>query len=274
MDAEKRRRLDKIIDDAKKVIREALKKYRPEEIAITWTGGKDSTMVLWLFRQVCEEDGIDLPVVFSIDEFDHFEEVHDFIESQAKEWGIEVNMLINRDVVDAGGGKLNGFVKVADLNERNRKEIERLGYEEDEFQLEAESYVGNHLMKTVPFNMFIEEGGYKAVVQGLRWDEHPARAKDEYFMYRESGELSPGHMRINPILHFTERDIWDVTLNYGVPYNTLYKQGYRSLGAKSTSKKFGDKPAWEQDIENTGERDGRRQDKEAAMDKLRALGYM
>lgn len=274
MDEKKKEILDKKIAEGKKVIREALEKYKPEETAITWTGGKDSTMVLWLFRQVCEEDGIDLPVVFSIDEFDHFEEIHNFIETLAKDWGINVKMLINQDLVDAAGSVLNSLVKVADLNERNRKEIERLGYEEDEFPFEAESYIGNHLMKTVPFNLFIEEGGYKAVFQGLRWDEHPARANDEFFMYREPGELSPGHMRINPILHFTERDIWDVNLNCGVPYNSLYKQGYRSLGAKSTSKKFGEEPAWEQDLENTGERDGRRQDKEAAMDKLRSLGYM
>ena len=47
------------------------------------------------------------------------------------------------------------------------------------------------------------------------------------------------------------------------------------MGAKSTSK-IGEEgvPAWEQDLENTGERDGRRQDKELAMEKLRKLGYM
>jgi phosphoadenosine phosphosulfate reductase len=274
MDELKRQGLEKKIEDAKKVIREALAKYKTENIAITWTGGKDSTMVLWLFRQVCDENGVKLPVVFSIDEYDHFDEVHAFMESQARAWGIEVKMLINQDLVDAAGGELNNLVKVTDLNERNQKEIHRLGYEEDEFPFEAESYVGNHLMKTVPFNLFLEEDNIQAVVQGLRWDEHPSRAHDEYFMYREPWELSPGHMRVNPILHFTERDIWDINLNYGVPYNNLYKEGYRSLGARSTSMKFGDLPAWEQDLENTGERDGRRQDKEAAMDKLRALGYM
>jgi phosphoadenosine phosphosulfate reductase len=266
--------LNKKIADAKKVIRETLDRFKPEEVAITWTGGKDSTMVLWLFRQVCEEDAVDIPVVFSIDEFDHFDEIHDFIDRQGEEWGIDVKMLINQDVVDAAGGKLNAMVKVVRVNERNQKEIDRLGYEEDEFPFEAESYVGNHLMKTVPFNMFIEENHIKAVVQGLRWDEHSSRANDEYFSYREPTELSPGHWRINPILHFTERDVWNVNLIYDVPYNTLYEHGYRSLGAKSTSKKFGDAPAWEQDLENTGERDGRRQDKEAAMEKLRRLGYM
>lgn len=266
--------LDKKIEDAKKVIRQALEKYRTEEIAVTWTGGKDSGMVLWLILQVCAEDGVDLPRVFSIDEFDHFDQVHQFIAAQAQKWGIEVEMLINQDLVDAAGGRLMNQVKVADLNRRNQKEIQRLGYEATEFPFEAESYLGNHLMKTAPFNMFIEANNIKAVFQGLRWDEHPARADDEYFMFREEAEMSPAHMRINPILHFTERDIWDVSLNYGVPYNCLYAQGYRSLGAKTSSKPSGEAPAWEQDLEGSGERGGRRQDKEAAMEKLRSLGYM
>jgi phosphoadenosine phosphosulfate reductase len=55
----------------------------------------------------------------------------------------------------------------------------------------------------------------------------------------------------------------------------LYEQGYRSLGAKTTSSiALEGVPAWEQDLENTVERAGRRQDKEAQMDRLRMLGYM
>ena len=35
-----------------------------------------------------------------------------------------------------------------------------------------------------------------------------------------------------------------------------------------------DTPAWEQDLEHTEERAGRRQDKEKTMARLRQLGYM
>ena len=41
-----------------------------------------------------------------------------------------------------------------------------------------------------------------------------------------------------------------------------------------TTTKADPKPAWEQDLENTSERGGRRQDKEGIMEKLRKLGYM
>jgi phosphoadenosine phosphosulfate reductase len=129
-------------------------------------------------------------------------------------------------------------------------------------------------MKTVVFNTYIEDNNVKAVFQGLRWDEQPARKNDEYVEEVAEAHLVPAHTRYRPILHFTERDIWDTTLHFKIPYCPLYKQGYRSLGAKTTSLKMSDQPAWEQDLENTVERAGRRQDKEKTMDRLRKLGYM
>lgn len=77
-----------------------------------------------------------------------------------------------------------------------------------------------------------------------------------------------------PILHFTERDVWDAHFACDIPICSLYQQGYRSLGARVSTTKSGDAPACEQDLENTTERGGRRQDKEELMEKLRQLGYM
>jgi len=109
----------------------------------------------------------------------------------------------------------------------------------------------------------------------LRRDEQAARKEDEYFTNHEAGHLMPEHTRVSPILHFTERDIWDNTHLHNLPYCSLYKIGYRSLGARSSSNpgEVG-VPAWEQDLENVPERAGRRQDKEKAMERLRKLGYM
>ena len=113
------------------------------------------------------------------------------------------------------------------------------------------------------------------VFSGVRRDEQAARKKDEYFTKHEAGHLMPEHTRVSPILHFTERDIWDNTHLHNLPYCPLYKIGYRSLGARSSSNpgEVG-VPAWEQDLENVPERAGRRQDKEKSMERLRKLGYM
>jgi len=138
------------------------------------------------------------------------------------------------------------------LNERNQAEIKRIEIDIPVFPFEAESYIGNHLMKTVVFNTYLEDNKVKAVFQGLRWDEQAARTNDEYFEDVAEAELTPAHTRYRPILHFTERDIWDTTLHFEIPYCKLYHEGYRSLGAKTTSN-IAEKgvPAWEQDLENT-----------------------
>ncbi len=68
--------------------------------------------------------------------------------------------------------------------------------------------------------------------------------------------------------------MWNAIRKHDIPPNKLYAQGYRSLGAKGTTTKTTDTPAWEQDLEDTVERAGRRQDKEGIMKRLRDLGYM
>ena len=119
-------------------------------------------------------------------------------------------------------------------------------------------------------NVFLEDNGVEALSTAIRWDEQEARVKEQTF----SPRTNPAHTRIHPILHFKERDIWDTIHAHKIPYCSLYSQGYRSLGAKGSTYKNSDIPAWEQDLENTTERAGRGQAKEQVMAKLRDLGYM
>lgn len=104
----------------------------------------------------------------------------------------------------------------------------------------------------------------------MRWDENPARASETFFSPRED----PPHTRVHTILLFTERDIWEFTLGNRLPVHPLYYKGYRSLDDKYETKKVSDKPAWEQNLENTPERVGRAQDKGNIMEILRRHGYM
>lgn len=273
--SEKRKRqCAKLAELSKAVVREAFDKFGPENLGITWTGGKDSGLTLWIIRKICEERNIPVPKTMIIGEGDEFAEIEEFVKKYETEWKVPLEVCRNEDVLKVANYTLNAPVRVSELNERNRAELERIDFVEEEFPFEAESYTGNHLMKTVVFNQWLERRNIKAVFQGLRWDEHPARFDDEYFEHKESEELTPEHTRIRPILHFTEKDLWDTYAAFDIPHCSLYEQGYRSLGAKTTSKKQADVPAWDQDLENTEERAGRRQDKEATMARLRMLGYM
>jgi len=261
--------LEEKINKSKEIIREALGRFPGNDLYVAWTGGKDSTTMLWLYRQGCEDMGQPLPRAMFIDEGYVFEEILELVDQVKKQWNVEVCVAKNTDVSDKASN-VGDLVRVADLNERNRQEIDKLGYKEDTFPFEPESFVGNHLMKTVAMNVFMAENGVKALSTAIRWDEQEARIEESYFSDREN----PNHTRVHAILHFKERDIWDTIHQYGIPFCSLYHLGYRSLGAKGSTTKTSDIPAWEQDLENTTERAGRGQDKEQIMSQLRSLGYM
>lgn len=259
--------LEEKISKSKEVIREALEKY--ERTAVAWTGGKDSTLMLWLVKEVCKEDGYRMPPALFINEGDVFKEVLDFVRKVAKEWNLDVVEVKNEDVLKQVT-KLGDIVKVEKLNEITKHELKRLGFSGSEFHFEPESFVGNHLMKTLPLNNFIAASAVQAILIGIRWDEQEARREELYFSPRSE----PKHVRVHPILHFRERDVWGASKKYSIPHNELYTRGYRSLGAKTTTTKVGNVPAWEQDLESIPERSGRAQDKEGIMKRLRDLGYM
>ena len=261
--------LEQKIEQSKKIIEDALAKFSITQLCLAWTGGKDSTVMLWLYREVCKKLGVPMPKAMFIDEGSVFEEIFELVNLVKDEWNVEVVIVKNTDIRNKAQ-KVGDIIRVADLNESNRIEIEKLGFTEDTFLFEPEPYVGNHLMKTVAMNQFLEENRVKALSTAIRWDEQEARIHENYFSTRKS----PDHTRVQPILHFKERDIWNTIHKNNIPFCLLYYQGYRSLGAKSSTIKDSDIPAWEQDFENNPERAGRGQDKEEVMQQLRSLGYM
>ncbi len=273
--SEKRKRqCAKLVELSKAVVKDAFQKFKPEDIGITWTGGKDSGLTLWIIREICIESGISIPRTMIIGEGDEFKEIEAFTNKYADEWEVPLDWCRNENVLEAANFTLGTFVEVESLSKRNQEELKRIGFQEAYLRFESESFEGNHLMKTTVFNQWLAKHDIKAVFQGLRWDEHPSRFNDSYFEEKQEEFLIPPHVRIRPILHFTERDLWDTYAAFGIPFCELYKLGYRSLGAKTTSIRQADVPAWEQDLENTEERSGRHQEKEGVMDQLRALGYM
>lgn len=91
-----------------------------------------------------------------IDEGDVFTEILEFVETLKKQWNLDIVIAKNTDVTGRVK-KIDDIIKVKDLNESNRQELRNLNFKDDEFTFEPESYIGNHLMKTVPMKTFIQE---------------------------------------------------------------------------------------------------------------------
>ena len=51
---DKEKECAELVERSKEVIREAFKKFKVDDLAITWTGGKDSTLGLWAWKQDLE----------------------------------------------------------------------------------------------------------------------------------------------------------------------------------------------------------------------------
>jgi phosphoadenosine phosphosulfate reductase len=67
--SEKRKRqCEKLIELSKAIVKETLDKFKYDDIGITWTGGKDSSLTLWIIRQICKEKGIHIPKTMIIEE--------------------------------------------------------------------------------------------------------------------------------------------------------------------------------------------------------------
>ena len=293
------------IEKAIEVTRAGLEQY--ENPAVMWTGGKDSTLTLYFIKEVAERFDLEVPPAVFIDHYQHFDEIHEFVAHWADEWDLDVIYARNEDV----GGYVEEHdlvpgddIPIDDLNEQNRHHVrDLLEYEEETFPFLLDTYVGNHLLKTVALNNALEAHDIDGVISGVRWDEQDARADETFFSPRHDPEIYPPHDRIQPILHFDERAVWDAFWHFvvpdtvenypeegyvpqayddfpegvkqeDIPVSPKYFEGFRSLGSEVSTQKSTDDPAWLQDVENTVEREGRAQDKEDLMGRLRDLGYM
>ncbi len=83
------------------------------------------------------------------------------------------------------------------------------------------------LLKVRPTRQAIEEMNVACWVTGLRGTESRTRTE-----FREIEERDEGLVKLNPLLIWQEREVWQyLTLNR-VPVNPLYARGYRSLGCE------------------------------------------
>lgn len=87
------------------------------------------------------------------------------------------------------------------------------------------------ILKVEPVKRAIEEMGVKCWVTGLRCTEGRTRTD-----FKEVEERDKGLIKLNPILIWKEREVWQYSAIYGVKVNELYAQGYRSLGCAPCTK--------------------------------------
>ncbi len=87
------------------------------------------------------------------------------------------------------------------------------------------------VLKVEPIRRAIEEMNVRCWVTGLRCTEGRTRVD-----FREIEERDEGLLKLNPILIWYEREVWQYLALHNVDVNPLYGQGYRSLGCAPCTK--------------------------------------
>ncbi|WP_159716318.1 sulfate adenylyltransferase subunit CysD [Geminicoccus flavidas] len=261
--------LDELEAESVYVLREAFAKL--ERPAILWSLGKDSNVVLWLTRKAFFGH-VPFPVMH-VDTGKKFKEMYEFRDRYAKEWNLN-------------------FI---------REECPPVEMTDATLPPAARSAA----RKTLGLKAALAKHQFTGLIAGIRRDEEAIRAKERYFSPRsEDGSWNlkdqppevfeqymtsfpPGvHVRIHPLLHWTELDIWRYTKRENIPAIDLYfaKNGmrYRSLGDEDITKPVPstastiDEIIAELETTKVAERSGRAMDHEAedSFERLRASGYL
>ncbi len=263
--------LDALESQSVFILREAFRKL--DRLALLWSIGKDSNALLWLVRKAFFGH-IPFPVVH-IDTSYKIPEMIAFRDRIAKEWKLDLIVGQNRAALESGMNHTRGRVVCCTA------------------------------LKTDALKAVVERHGFTGVIAGIRRDEEGTRAKERVFSPRGAEaqwnfrdqppefwdqyktDFPPGtHLRVHPLLHWTELDVWRYIRRENIPVVDLYfaRNGkrYRSLGCAPCTAPVASEAASVDaviaELESTrlSERAGRAQDREAedAFERLRADGYM
>ncbi|KDR95230.1 sulfate adenylyltransferase subunit 2 [Peptoclostridium litorale DSM 5388] len=290
--------LDKLESKSIHILREAYSEFK--NLGMLWSIGKDSTVLLWLARKAFFGH-VPIPLIH-VDTHYKIPEMIEHRDRLAREWQLDMIYGENSEAIEK---KLT----FPDGNVTRMQCCKNLKSEALKNTLNGKwpRYRFNH--DTDRYELDKNTEPYTGVIVGVRADEEGSRSKERYFSPRNVNndwdlgdqppefwnqyktDFAPGtHVRIHPLLDWTELDIWEYIERENIPMVSLYfDQGsgtrYRSLGCypctgavESTARnvreiieelKIGK-------FSNIAERSGRAQDKEdgGGLEELRKDGYM
>jgi sulfate adenylyltransferase subunit 2 len=290
--------LDKLESESVHILREAYAAF--DSLCMLWSIGKDSTVLLWLARKAFYGH-VPFPLVH-IDTHYKIPEMIAYRDRLARELGLYMIYGENKTALEAGQTFPDGAV--------SRVECCRLLKTEALTHTLDGTWPRYRLnLQTGKYEVDKNTAAYTGVIVGARADEEGSRSKERVFSPRDvhndwdlddqppefwnqfKTDFAPGtHVRIHPLLDWTELNVWEYIERENIPTVSLYYDRgngtrYRSLGCApctgpihSTSKNPREivEELRSGQLSNIAERSGRAQDAEdgGGLETLRRNGYM
>ena len=289
--------LDELEHRSVHIIREAYASFK--SLAMLWSIGKDSTVLLWLARKAFFGH-VPFPLVH-IDTSYKIPEMIAYRDRLVREW--HLNLIYGRNAVALEDRQTFPAGAVDRLTCCKLLKTDALKHT---LSGEWPRYRFNHA--TSAYEIDPDREPFTGVIVGARADEEGSRSKERYFSPRNresvwnvgdqppefwnqyKTDCAPGtHVRIHPLLDWTELNIWEYIERERIPVIALYlDQGegtrYRSLGCGPCTNPVDSNAHSISDIivelrsgrfSNTAERSGRAQDAaDGGLETLRRDGYM
>ena len=199
--------LDALENQSIYIFREAYRKFK--DLAMLWSIGKDSTTLLWLARKAFF-GRVPFPLVH-IDTNYKYPQMIEYRDRMAAEWGVEMIIGQNKEALCDGMHPSKGRL------------------------------ICCNALKTQGLQQVLDKHGFKGIFLGIRRDEEGSRAKERVFSPRDKNfewnykdqppelwdqfntSFGPEtHVRIHPLLSWTELDIWEYIANDSIAIPSIY----------------------------------------------------
>ena len=175
--------------------------YFKDKVAFSTSLGLEDQVITHMISQIDRKANI-----FTLDTGRLFPETYDLIDRTSKKYGLKIKVYfpdpedVEKMVEEKG---INLFYD----NIENRK-------------------LCCHIRKIKPLMRAI--GSLDAWITGLRRDQSVTRLNIQAVEWDTNNSL----LKINPLINWTEQDVWNYIKENKVPVNPLHKKGYASIGCQ------------------------------------------
>lgn len=194
--------------EPERLLRAVAERFPPGQVALASSLGPEDQVLTDLVAR----HGLAIPI-FTLDTGRLFQETYDLIERTERHYGLRLRVYVPErealeDLVARNG--VNQFRQSVEL----RRACCRV-------------------RKVEPLRRAL--AGREAWVCGLRRQQSPLRGDLQAVEWDEANGL----LKVNPLIDWTEEQVWDYVRANGVPVNALHEQGFRSIGCACCTRAVG-----------------------------------